>query len=751
MRPPPSALRILTGCLFTIVSAAGPAVPASFPSRETPPWSRTQEVPQAPAEPGAPAADSSRSWTAPLRYEIWVELDDKGKKLHAREEISWTNTSQDTVPDMLFHLYWNAFKNELSTVMRENSEEPMFGRGSGVKDGEWGWIDVTAIELADGRDLKPSAEFVVRDEPFHPDDQTVMRVVFPEPVKPGETVHIELAFESKIPRTVMRSGYYQDSFFFGQWFPKPGVYEEGKGWNCHEYHAQSEFFADFADFRVHITVPDKFVVGASGKQVGTAADAVKKAVTSTFEQSRIHDFAWTASPGFIKVERDFVAAEEVTAREYAATASMLGLSVDEIGLPDVKMILLIQKQHKNQIDRHFQALRTALKYYGLWYGPYPYETVTMVDPPYRTGSGGMEYPTLFTAGTRLFTCNDILSPQGVIIHEFGHGYWYGLVANNEFEEAWLDEGLTTYSTGRILDKAYGRGSQTFIFNGIPLNCFLPFPKAFGSETGRAAAIHTVEFDPIVTKSWLFYSGGSYSLNVYARASTCLISLEKLLGEETMSRILRTFHMRWRFRHPTTADFLAVVNEVSGKDMGWFFDEFFFGTLDFDYGIASLRSEEKPRHARGVFDVDGKKEEITGKKIRAIEKEAQKSEKPPKRVLTGKAAAGDGGKSYITVLTLRRYGEARIGGDARLKVKVVFEDGSEEIRCWDGRARWSRMTFIKPSKARLAQIDPETVWLIDSNLANNSYLIKPVKKPLFKFAAKFLFLVQNILQLAAGVS
>ncbi|HOI45886.1 MAG TPA: hypothetical protein PLX50_09770, partial [Candidatus Aminicenantes bacterium] len=122
-----------------------------------------------------------------------------------------------------------------------------------------------------------------------------------------------------------------------------------------------------------------------------------------------------------------------------------------------------------------------------------------------------------------------------------------------------------------------------------------------------------------------------------------------------------------------------------------------------------------------------------------------------RGLTGKASEGDGGKSYITTLALRRYGEARIGGDARLKVKVVFEDGSEEIRCWDGRARWSRMTFVKPSKARLAQIDPETVWLIDSNLANNSYLIKPVKRPLFKFAAKFLFLVQNVLQLAAGVS
>ncbi|MDH4197326.1 MAG: M1 family metallopeptidase, partial [Candidatus Aminicenantes bacterium] len=391
------------------------------------------------------------------KFDLWVTLDDTAKTLTGREELVWVNPTRDEVPDMLFHLYWNAFKNEDSAFLREAARETILPRGSLPKDGAWGWIEVTSIRLADGTDLGPTWEFVTPDEPPHPGDQTVARVRFPEPVKPGGTVALRIEFRSKIPRTVARSGYYRHSYFIAQWFPKPGVYEEGTGWNCHAYHQNSEFFADFADYTVHITVPESFVVGSSGKQTGVLSDSAAKAKTTTFVQENIHDLAWTADPNFLRIERTFKADEEVTPAEVEETARKLGLTTDEVRLPDVQMILLIRKEHRRQIDRHFKALRMALKYYGLWYGPYPYETVTMVDPPFRTRSGGMEYPTLFTAGTGVITSSDANSPEMVIIHEFGHGYWYGLVANNEFEAAWLDEGINTYSTGRVLATAYGPG------------------------------------------------------------------------------------------------------------------------------------------------------------------------------------------------------------------------------------------------------------------------------------------------------
>lgn len=663
-----------------------------------------------------------------LRYEIWVELDDQAKMLHGRENITWLNNTQDEVQDMLFHLYYNAFKNERSTVIQESKEETLGVLGLNIEKGEWGWVDVTSIKLADGRDLKPTMEFITQDEPVHPGDQTVMRVRFPESVKPGEEVNIQLEFQSQIPKGHLRSGYYQNSYFLAQWFPKPGVYEEGKGWNCHEYHLSSEFYADFAEFTVHLTVPEGFVVGASGKQVKEISDKEKRTVTYTFYQDNIHDFAWTADPDFIKVEREFVGDEEVTQEEYVEIARILQLPIEEVKLPNVKMILLIEPEHRGQIDRHFKALRMAIKYYGLWYGPYPYETVTMVDPPFRTGSGGMEYPTFFTAGTGIFTSKKVLSPEGVIIHEFGHGYWYGLNANNEFEEAWLDEGINTYSTGKVTSKAYGKSALPFSFKGFPLAWFFKLPEAYDYELDRAVAIHAVEFDPITSHSWRFYNRGIYALNVYMRAATCLDTLEGLVGEELMLRILRTFHMRFRYKHPHTQDFIDVVNEVTGRDLTWFFQELFFSTLNFDYGVTSLHSREKKKFVRGVFDIEGEKVEYTKKKVREMEEKEPQSR-----------------KVYITQVTVRRYGEARIRGDAFVKLKVVFMDGSEEVRYWKGQERWKKFTLEKVAKVKYAQIDPEYIWLIDSNLANNSIRMKPKRSGILKITTQFLFLIQNYLQ------
>ncbi|MFP4082608.1 MAG: M1 family metallopeptidase [Candidatus Aminicenantes bacterium] len=674
-----------------------------------------------------------------VKYEIWVELDHQNRMLYGKEDIFWHNKTSHEAKDMWFHLYFNAFKNEKSTMFQESREEWFEPLQVKLKKGQWGWVDVTQIRLADGTDLKPTMEYITQDKPVHPGDQTVMRVLLPQSVKPGEEIHLKLEFRSKIPRGILRTGYYQDSYFLAQWFPKPGVYEEDGNWNCHEYHLSSEFYADFADFTVHITVPENFVVGASGKKTEVAAEEKRGTVTYTFYQHNIHDFAWTADPDLIKVERDFIASQEVTSQEYQEISHKLQLPLEEVKLPDVKMILLIEPEHKGQIDRHFKALKTAIKYYGLWYGPYPYETITMVDPPFRTGSGGMEYPTLFTAGTSILTSRDILSPESVIIHEFGHNYWYGLCANNEFEEAWLDEGINTYSTGKVKAKGYGQGVFPLFptrFNRIPLTWFLEFPKGLDYQSDRAAGIHVAELDPINIFSWKFYNRGSYGLNVYMRASTCLYTLERLVGPETMLRILRTFQMRFRYKHPHTQDFIDVVNEVTGKDFQWFFEELFFKTLKFDYGISGLTSMEKKKHARGIFDSGKKKVEFTKQKIRKME-EKQKSD--------------DEEKQYITEVRLRRYGEAKLGGNVPVKLKVVFEDGSQEVRHWRGQKRWKKYTFIKTAKARYAQIDPENIWLIDSNLSNNSLKRKSSRKGILKLTSKLLFWVQNYLQFLAAWS
>ena len=681
-------------------------------------------APHLPAAQEAAAQERGSS----LRYEIWVELDDAEKRLLGRENILWRNETQDEVSDMWFHLYWNAFKNEKSAMLEESRMEGALGRRA--EEGGWGWIDITSIALADGIDLRPTLEFMTPDRPVYPEDQTVARVLFPVPVKPGEEVRLEVEFESKIPRTIARSGYYQDSYFIAQWFPKPGVYEEGKGWNCHQYHLNSEFFADFADFVVHITVPAPFVVGASGEQKSAVSAQDGKSVTYTFEQSRIHDFAWTADPDFIKVERDFIAAREVTDAEYEELVEMVGLPVEDLRLPDVKMILLIEPEHRKQTERHFKALRMALKYYGLWFGPYPYKIVTMVDPPFRTGSGGMEYPTLFTAGTGVITDGKVHSPEGVIIHEFGHGYWYGLVANNEFEEAWLDEGINTYSTGRVASKAYGRGMPPASVFGWPLTKIINLPRYYDCQLDRLAAILVAERDPVTAYSWKFIDRTSYAMNVYMRASTCLYTLERFLGEGTMLRVMRSFQMRFRYRHPRTQDFIDVVNEISGQDLTWFFEELFFKTHNFDYAVTKLRTAEKKDDYLGVFEVNGKKEEIGEGDIDRLREQDR----------AGKTDQ----KTFLTDVTVQRLGEARLGGEARVRLRVVFEDGSEEAAEWDGQSRWTKFRFETTSRAKFAELDPELVWLVDSNISNNSLKVKPSRGGVLRLSSRLLFWLQNAL-------
>ena len=665
----------------------------------------------------------------PVDYKLEVELLPPTASLLAKETLVWTNLSQDYIPDMYFHLYWNAFKNELSTLAREARQEKYFKRYR-TKEEAWGWIKITSLTTADGHDLLASATFISPDEPPNPHDQTVLRIILPEPLGPGQSIKLNIEFQAKVPRNGLRTGHYKDGFFISQWFPKPGVYEEGKGWNCHEYHLNSEFFADFADFEVRITVPSELVVGACGEEIKKAEDRSAGKTTYTYAQENIHDFAWTASPRFIKVERWFKGEEEVSPEEYQQMAELLGVDIRDIKLPDVRMILLIEKQHRHQVDRHFRALKAALKYYGLWYGPYPYRTITMVDPPFKTGSGGMEYPTLFTAGTSVLLEKDVLTPEGVIIHEFGHNYWYGMVANNEFEEAWLDEGINTYSTGKVSAVAYGPGRIPARFNGLPLSQLFKLPAVYDWQLGRVISSPVAKLDSVLTSSWNFYNSGSYSLNVYYRAATSLFTLERLLGEKTWARIMRTYHQRYRFKHPRTEDFIQVVNEVSGQDLNWFFQEFFYAAKDFDYAISYVETRIKPEKYRGIFD---DLPTVSPEHDRETTNQTAVSKKDKSRQ-----------KIYETIITLRRYGEIKLAPGYNLKLKVEFEDGSIDWKEWDGQSRWVRFYFEKPVRVKRAVLDPDGLWLVDTNLSNNSYARRGPTTKIMSVTTGLFWLVQNML-------
>jgi hypothetical protein len=420
---------------------------------------------------------------------------------------------------------------------------------------------------------------------------------------------------------------------------------------------------------VRLTVPKGWIVGATGTERGRR-DEADGTTTHHYSQDDVHDFAWTASPDYLERRARF---EHPT-------------------LPAVDMRLLLQPEHAAQAERHFAATRAALKYYGEWYGAYPYGHITIVDPAWQSEADGMEYPTLFTAGTDWLAPRTVTTPEGVTVHEAGHQFWYGVVASNEFEHAWLDEGLNTFSTARTIEQVFQPNyySKRYFGGFIPW-VFRDFPLTRATDGNRMGPYRlAAEADTQATPTWQYWPGTA-RVFTYNKTALWLHTLERMLGWETLQRILSTYFSRWAFRHPKPQDFFAVVNEVSGRDLTWFFDQVHRSSNVFDYGIGEFRSERS--EARGYTAEPG------GRPF----PRSERSQGP-----------------YLTTVVVRRFGEALFPVD----VRVVFEN-KEEVRWnWDGRERWKMFAVEKPTRALFAQVDPNRVLLLDVNSTNNSATLKP---------------------------
>jgi len=649
-------------------------------------------------------------------YRISVRLDPATHQLDGRERLVWRNPSADAIGELWFHLYLNAFKNTKSTFMKESGGQL---RGIEAASGKWGWIDVTALRLADGTDLTANIGFEHPDDD-NADDQTVMRVPLPQSVGPGASVTLDIVFKAQLPRVFARTGYYGDFHMVGQWFPKVGVLEPAgmrgraeTGWNCHQFHANSEFYADYGRYLVDITVPTRFIVGATGERKARR-DNANGTTSYTYEQSDIHDFAWTADPGYVEVKRRFSAKGDVTPAEYEQTARLLGRTLDEVRLSDVDITLLIHRYRLPQVDRHIDAAKAAIKYFGLWYGRYPYRTLTVVDPaPGGGGAAGMEYPTLITAGTSFLLNYWPLSvlrvPEGVTVHEFGHQFWYAMIGNNEFEEAWLDEGINSYSTGRVMERVYGRDTAESAMPGLRIG---------EVDTLRMTNSPEMRFDTSLQPAWT-YSPGTYGFYSYQKPEIVLRTLENEVGEQTMARVMRTFHERWRFRHPSSDDFFAVAKEVSGRDLDEYFTQTIrrSGVLDYEIGSATSVKVEQPL---GVLDRGGKRTQV------------DERSRP--------SAGAKAPELYDTTVIVRRRGEVVFP----VEIAFKFAGKPPERQTWDGRARWKKYEFTRPQRLEWVGVDPDRKVILDADWLNNSFRLDRDNRAAVKWAGAWMFFVQNLL-------
>lgn len=443
------------------------------------------------------------------------------------------SSGQKTVNELYFHMYPNAFSSADTTFMKESGGKL---RGDVMPTDGYGSMKFTDMQTEDGLSLLHRMQYVQPDD-GNIKDKTLIKVRLPKPVKGGESITIRTSFEVSLPKIFARMGKTDDFVMAGQWFPKLSAYEpvgrRGRtieGWNLHQYHGNSEFYADFGIYSVRIRVPETYKVAATGfpTQQATLKNGEK---VYQFYADDVHDFAWAASPDFVYAEEPFSAPN----------------------VPGVRIKLYLDPAHQDLKERYLFAAKAALTNYSKWFGPYPYATLSIVVPPKAAnGAGGMEYPTLITA----FGADDTTPGydlERTVVHEIGHQYFYGMVASNEFEEAWLDEGFTSYAEDKLMEQEYGL---------IP-----NLPVQSGLITSPA---------PLTQPSWKFDSQNQYASNVYTRGKLVLLGIEQQVGAKTMERILATYvknialnipqraiFKRWLSKSPAPPGRITLTNMSTG--------------------------------------------------------------------------------------------------------------------------------------------------------------------------------------------
>jgi YD repeat-containing protein len=480
-------------------------------------------------------------------YDLDAHWDAETNQIAGTATITYRNETADTLGEVWLKLYLNAFRDEQTQWMRESEGAH---RGSAFDPDHPGWIRLERLRLVDtGEDVLP--------DPIDP-AATVLRVPLPaaRAVAPGESLRLDVAWTSQLPRVFARTGVAGDFVMAGQWYPKLAVYDRGT-WDTEPWHAASEFFADFGAYTLALTVPSSYVTGATGTRAGSTNNA-DGTTTHRFWANSVSDVAWTAWPEYRMASKPVEAAGGTVELELLAPRS---LSTD-------------------QDERFFGAAQQALNHLGSWFGPYPWPKLTLVVPPTAAdGAGGMEYPMLVTLIEPTPAPFDlergVHEVEVVTIHEIAHQWVPLQLATNEGREAWLDEGFADYATMRVLAQLYP-ADRSFLDLG---------PLHLGYEgVQRSQYILEGVGQPLTTPSWEYKDFLTYASTVYSKGSLAFLTLERTLGAERFLPAMRAYFDQWRWRHPTTADLQRALEAGTGEDLGWFFQPLVYGSGTVEYRV-----------------------------------------------------------------------------------------------------------------------------------------------------------------------
>ncbi|MFO0659329.1 MAG: M1 family metallopeptidase [Polyangiaceae bacterium] len=585
-----------------------------------------------------------------VHHTLRARLDPSTHVIDGEGEIRWENRSTRPVQELFVHTYLNAFKNERSEFLRAHLGA---GRGNSLPS-DWGFIDVRSFVLKrDSGDVElwSTAD---RFSPGDEEDQTDIRVPLPSPVAPGETIELSVRFQSKLPSIVERTGYLGTFHFAGQWFPKIARLRDDGSWEHFTFHRLSEFSADFGSYDVTLDVPNGFTVGATAAKTGERREGGR--TISTWHQDDVHDFAWTAWDQFEEQNRT---------------------------INGVEVRALYPKGLTDNIERQFDAVKLGFDCYGRRFGRYPYSHLTVVHPPRGANeAGGMEYPTLITTGGPWWMPRGVLVPESLALHELGHQHFYGLVATNEHDWPFLDEGLNSYAEEACLHEKFGDASGAGIAG---LNVGL-------DAVQRMQALGVGQDTPIAQPASSFPTGAHYGGLVYMRTATLMRTLGAAFGRDLVDRALARYTRAHRFRHPTPRDLLSELRNAGGPELARAAYSGLFERGWVDFAVTDFSSTKQSLPA-GIFDRPSGRETV---------------------------ATGAHTGAFAGWATVVRRGTLRMPVD----IDLIFEGGRRERTHWRGQSDWARVEYSGPEQLVGIEVDPDGKIEIDERRDNNGKQLAP---------------------------
>ncbi|WP_306012660.1 MULTISPECIES: M1 family metallopeptidase [unclassified Allomuricauda] len=497
------------------------------------------------------SAQNTGYWQQHVDYTMDVNMDVETYQYTGTQKLVYTNNSPDQLDRVFYHLYYNAFQPGSEMDIRlQNIKDPdkrmMEGgksRIASLSESEMGYLHATSL-TQDGQPVTFTEE------------GTILVVNLAQPIPPGGKTTFDMTFEGQVPLQIRRSGRNSRenvALSMSQWYPKLSEYDF-EGWHPNPYIAR-EFHGVWGDFDVKITLDKDYTVGGSGylqnpqeighgyEAPGTKVKTKGKTLTWHFKAPNVHDFMWAADPEYIH---------------------------DTYEMEDGPTLHFFYKDNP-EFNENWKKLQpktaAAMKFFSDNVGKYPYEQYSVV----QGGDGGMEYAmsTLIT-GEREFG-----SLVGVMVHEMAHSWFQHVLATNESEHEWMDEGFTSFISSLCMNQIMEQNKEN------------PFE---GSYRGYYALVNSGLEMPQATHADRYTTNFAYGVSAYSKGSIFLSQLGYVIGQDKLMETIQKYFEDFKFKHPVPNDIKRTAEKVSGMELNWYLKDWTQTTNTIDYGIKSVEAD-----------------------------------------------------------------------------------------------------------------------------------------------------------------